>query len=173
MQRPPMDWDIGAWCVCGAKSMSLVDACVRDVIVAVWSCVRPYVVVRRCVCQTIIRRLHQSATSDPRRNPFIERDQEGACVAHSMASASADSRSPKPEAMGDDMIVPGVVGGSPESELRVDFVSAMHRVLSLSDDDLAALRSTDPSASSPFVQGTLCAVSPVTAVLHTVPHASK
>ena len=106
-----------------------------------------------------MRRLGQWQTRDPALNPFIEKGADGSVVGHSLASTTEASRSPKPDVMEGDLVVAGVPPRAFDEGLRGDFVSAMRRALGLTDDDLAVLRSTDPSSATPLVRDTLCAVS--------------
>ena len=109
--------------------------------------------------QTVVRRLSQSQTHDPALNPFIEKDASGATTGHSVASTTASSVSPKPVVQAEDVVIAGPGSGSGSDEpLRRDFVAALQRALGLSEADMEQLRSTDPSAASPLVSNTLCAV---------------
>ena len=107
-----------------------------------------------------MRRLRQADTHDPLVNPFIEKRADGAITGHSPWSTTGDSASPKPSVLAGDVVIAGPGPAAEEQEpQRPDFVSALRRALGVSEEDMEALRSTDASSASPFVSGTLCAVS--------------
>ena len=114
--------------------------------------------------QTIVRRLRQADTHDGVLNPFIETRADGSIVGHSPSSTTGGSASPKPLVLAGDMVIAGPGPTAEEQEpQRPEFVSALQHALGLREEDLAVLRSTEPSSASPFVSSTLCAVSWVTA----------
>jgi hypothetical protein len=114
-----------------------------------------------CLClhggQTVVRRLRQSETHDAALNPFIERGMYGATTGHSQSSTTSLSASPTPSVLANDVVIAGPKEHT-EGQLRPDFLSAMHRVLGLTDDALCALRSLEPPAWTPYVRNTLCGV---------------
>jgi hypothetical protein len=113
--------------------------------------------------QTIVRRLRQADTHDALLNPFIEKHADGLIVGHS-PSSTGGSASPKPSVLAGDVVIAGPGPTAEEQEpQRPEFVSALQHALGLREEDLAVLRSTEPSSASPFVSSTLCAVSWVTA----------
>ena len=118
--------------------------------------------------QTIVRRLKSWQMKNPNLNPFIEKRSRGKYVAHSPSSA-ATSASPKPSIHTDDVAIVDPVPELDEPQ-RPEFVSALRDVLGLSEEDLAVLRSTEPSSASPFASSTLCAVSWVLAWYGCVVH---
>jgi hypothetical protein len=114
--------------------------------------------------QTIVRRLRQADTHDGLLNPFIEKRADGSIVGHSPSSSTGGSASPKPSVLAGDVVIAGPGPTAEEQEpQRPEFVSALQHALGLREEDLAVLRSTEPSSASPFVSSTLCAVSWVAA----------
>ena len=114
--------------------------------------------------QTIVRRLRQADTHDGLLNPFIEKRADGSIVGHSPSSSTGGSASPKPSVLARDVVIAGPGPTAEEQEpQRPEFVSALQHALGLREEDLAVLRSTEPSSASPFVSSTLCAVSWVAA----------
>ena len=114
--------------------------------------------------QTIVRRLRQADTHDGLLNPFIEKRADGSIVGHSPSSSTGGSASPKPSVLAGDAVIAGPGPTAEEQEpQRPEFVSALQHALGLKEEDLAVLRSTEPSSASPLVSSTLCAVSWVAA----------
>ena len=131
-------------CVCGVYAAAAADA-MDDV----------------GICgQTIVRRLRQADTHDASVNPFIETRADGSIVGHSPSSTTGGSASPKPLVLAGDVVIAGPGPTAEEQEpQRPEFVSAVRHALGLREEDLAVLRSTEPSSASPLVSSTLCAVS--------------
>ena len=110
--------------------------------------------------QTIVRRLRQADTHDASVNPFIETRADGSIVGHSPSSTTGGSASPKPLVLAGALVIAGPGPTAEEQEpQRPEFVSALQHALGLREEDLAVLRSTEPSSASPLVSSTLCAVS--------------
>ena len=76
---------------------------------------------------------------------------------HSLFSTSSLSASPTPSVLANDVVIASPKEHT-EGQLRPEFVSAMHRVLGLTDYALCALRSLEPPAWTPYVRNTLCGV---------------